>query len=172
MKKAGKFFALIAILFAVSVSFNASGQKKGHNKRDKDSRNGRDNRDHEKHGQDYYSRGHDRHRHERRQVRHVHQHRHDRYCRHSPVVVHHYTRPRYIYYRDYDVYYDSRNSVYISYSGRSWTVSAGIPFAMRHINVRNAARFEVDPDSYRDQDDFPRYLKTRRPTYSRVYRDW
>jgi hypothetical protein len=167
MKKAGNFFALIAIVFAISVSSDVNGQGKGHDKGHggKSNRNHRhENRDHKN---DMAYRGHDRHHHERRQVRQVY-HYHDRHCNHRPVVVHRHVRPRYIYYRDYDVYYDSRKSVYISYSGRSWSMSASTPVAMRHVNVRNAARFEVD---YHD-DDFPRYLERNTPTYTREYIDW
>ena len=100
---------------------------------------------------------------ERRNVRHYH-HTHDRYCGHT-VVVHNYSRPRYIYYRDYDVYYDCHRSVYISYSGRSWTVSTALPIMMRNVNIRAANRFEVD---YWD-DNLPVYLERRRPACDRVY---
>jgi hypothetical protein len=90
---------------------------------------------------------------------------HDRYCGHNAVVVHRYVRPRYIYYRDYDVYYDCHRSVYISYSGRSWTMSAALPVLMRNVNIRTASRFEVD---YWD-DNLPVYLDRRRPTHDRIY---
>jgi hypothetical protein len=110
-----------------------------------------------------YDNNHRDHNWERRTVNHYY-HTHDRYCGHT-VVVHNYARPRYIYYRDYDVYYDCNRSVYISYSGRSWTVSAALPFPMRHINVRSANRFEVD---YWD-DNLQVYLERRRPTCDRIY---
>jgi hypothetical protein len=77
-------------------------------------------------------------------------------------------QPRYVYYRDYDVYYDNHRSVYISYSGRSWTITKALPVGMRHVNIRATKRFEVD---YHD-DDFPRYLETRRPSYGRECEDW
>jgi hypothetical protein len=112
---------------------------------------------------DYDRDGHNHNNWERRNVNQYY-HTHDRYCGHT-IVVHNYARPRYIYYRDYDVYYDCHSSVYISYSGRSWTVSAALPFAMRHINIRAANRYEVD---YWD-DNLPVYLERRRPTCDRVY---
>lgn len=102
-----------------------------------------------------------------REVRHIHYH--DRYCGHRPVVVHHhYKKPRYIYFRDYDVYYDCHRNAYISYTGRSWTVSRAIPADMRYVNVRTTRSYEVD---YYD-DDFPSYLERRRPSCGQEYRGW
>lgn len=103
-------------------------------------------------------------------------HDHDRRVVHvyhpAPVerrVVHHYyhERPRYVYYSDYDVYYDSYRNVYISFGGRNWSVSAGIPVVMRHVNVRTVVTTEVD---YYD-DNFTAYLDTRRPG-GRLYAEW
>lgn len=129
-----------------------------------------DHRDHYSH-KDRRDHG-DRHRHRhyndhyRREVRHIHYH--DRYCGHRPVVHHHHKKPRYIYFRDYDVYYDSHRSVYISYTGRSWTISRAIPADMRYVNVRTTRSYEVD---YYD-DDFPSYLERRRPSCGQEYRGW
>lgn len=95
-------------------------------------------------------------------------HVHDRYCHRRPVVVHHhYTRPRYVYYRDYDVYYDYTRNVYFSYSGRSWSMSTAIPVGMRHMNLRQVKRYEID---YYD-DDFSNYLDNGRPAYGKEC-DW
>jgi hypothetical protein len=80
-------------------------------------------------------------------------------------VVHHYERPRYIYYRDYDVYYDCHRSVYISYSGRNWTVSASLPVVLHRVDIHHATRVEVD--YY--EDDFVTYLDRGRPMYGGVY---
>jgi hypothetical protein len=100
--------------------------------------------------------------HGHREVRH---HHHN----HRPVMLHrHVSRPRYIYFKDYDVYYDNYRNVYIAYSGRSWSVSASTPYAMRNVNVRGARSFEVD---YHD-DDFPTYLQRRRPACGQEYRGW
>jgi hypothetical protein len=73
-----------------------------------------------------------------------------------------------VYYKEYDVYYDCQKSVYITYSGRSWTVSTAIPRSMRYINPRQTRRYEVD---YYD-DDFPRYLERQRPSCGREYDGW
>lgn len=115
----------------------------------------------------HYGRNNHRHHHDydrRVVVRHV----HDRYCHRRPVVVHHHhTRPRYVYYRDYDVYYDYSRNVYFSYSGRSWSMSTGIPIGMRNVNLRAVKRYEVD---YYD-DDFGNYLDNGRPAYGKEC-DW
>jgi hypothetical protein len=81
------------------------------------------------------------------------------------VVVHHHTRPRYIYYRDYDVYYDTDRSVYITWSGRNWSLSTSLPVVLHRVDVRRAVRMEVD---YYD-DNFAAYLEAGRPVYRRVY---
>jgi hypothetical protein len=193
MKKVSYFLSLAMIVIGLSGNYSVSaqgrGQKNGHDRnnngqRDNGNRDrgndpkendhdhgrgndGRDNGNHYGHRKAEnrwdYDRNHRDHDWERRNVKHYY-HTHDRYCGHA-VVVHNYVRPRYIYYRDYDVYYDCNRSVYISYSDRSWTVSAALPFAMRHINVRSANRFEVD---YWD-DNLPVYLERRRPTWDRIY---
>jgi hypothetical protein len=146
----------------------------GKNDRDRDGRDNNGNWDRGNNGNHYghhrkdhkwdYNHNHSRdHQWERRNVNHYY-HTHDRYCGHNTVVVN-YVRPRYIYYRDYDVYYDCNRSVYISYSGRSWTMSASLPLIMRNVNIRAASRFEVD---YWD-DNLPVYLERRRPTCDRIY---
>jgi hypothetical protein len=96
-------------------------------------------------------------------------HYHDRYCGHRPVVVHHhYKRPRYIYYRDYDVYYDFQRNAYISFTGRNWMVTAAVPMTMRHVNVRTVRSYEVDYYN----DDIPHYLERGRPACGREFTSW
>ena len=92
----------------------------------------------------------------------VHNHRHD--CEHR-VIVHRYERPRYIYYSDYDVYYDHHRNVYISYSGRNWTVSTSIPIFMRDVHLERVTCREVE--YY--EDDFVTYLERGRPIYGGIY---
>ncbi|RAW03241.1 hypothetical protein [Pseudochryseolinea flava] len=82
----------------------------------------------------------------------------------APVVVHHhhhhaYHEPRYVYYRDYDVYYDNTRRVYISFSGRNWSVSTEIPVRMYYADRGTIVSTNVD---YYD-DDFAGYLDNRRP---------
>ncbi len=178
MKTKTQFFLLMTALFIISMSSNVKAQGRGHHKGHPRNHEGNDEKKHnnnyrqhdeDDHDDDDDDDHHDRHysANRRPQGHHVYNHRHDRYCHHAPVVVHHYpSRPRYIYYRDYDVYYDYHRQVYISYSGRNWGVSASLPFAMHHVDRRRAVRMEVDYD----HDDFPGYLESRRPAYRRVYR--
>jgi hypothetical protein len=168
MKNTSTIFSLIVALTITSVAMEANAQ--GNSQRRDDGRSDHRSRKHNKKDKKKNYSYHDdqsNRRNERRVVEHVHYH--DRYCNHRPVVVHHHAaRPRYIYYRDYDVYYDSHKSVYISLSGRNWTVTSSIPIGMRHVNVRTVKRYEVD---YYD-DDFPNYLQRRRPAYGREYTGW
>lgn len=186
MKNTSTIFSLIIGVSIISGATSAGAQGRRQHQDDDRGRNQweyRDQRDddHDRKGQrdgDRYDhnnkRDHgdrDRHHHNgnyhRREVRHIHYH--DRYCGHRPVVVHHhYKKPRYIYFRDYDVYYDSHRSVYISYTGRSWTTTRAIPADMRYVNVRTTRSYEVD---YYD-DDFPSYLERRRPSCGQEYRGW
>jgi hypothetical protein len=77
------------------------------------------------------------------------------------VVINHYhrDRPRYVYYSDYDVYYDYSRNVYISFTGRGWTISTVVPVTMYYADRRTIVSRNVD---YYD-DDFTDYLGTRRP---------
>ena len=55
--------------------------------------------------------------------------------------------------------------VYISFSGRNWTVSTDLPLALHHVDVRRTVRMEVDYE----HDDLPVYLERDRPSYRRVF---
>jgi hypothetical protein len=136
---------------------------------DRNHHNGYDNRDQRMtynsrsdRDRDHYSyRGY-----ERRDARNNHYNTYYRSSR--PVIVHQYQQPRYVYYRDYNVYYDCRQSVYIYRSGKQWNISSGVPMVMRHVNVRTIPRYHVN---YYD-DDFPRYLENNRPSYGPQCDGW
>ena len=101
-----------------------------------------------------------------------HHNHHPVYVYHSaPVVerrvVYHYNQPRYVYYRDYDVYFDNRRNVFISYSGRNWTVTSSLPVHMHHVDLRRANYSTVN--YY--QDDFTQRLEVRRAG-GRMCSDW
>ena len=72
-----------------------------------------------------------------------------------------YQTPRYVYYRDYDVYFDSFRKVYITYSGRHWVVMKTLPIRMRGVDFARIKRYSVD---FRD-DNLHAYLEFRRPAY-------
>jgi hypothetical protein len=186
MRKTNTIFSLLIALLISGVSMNAAAQRRSHqddrtnthtenrSRNYGDSWSGYGNSHADDHGNQYENskrndhRHHDRdfNHHSHREIKHVY-HKHDRGGR--PVVVHHHIKkPRYVYFRDYDVYYDCHRSVYISYSGRSWTVSAGLPRPMRNVNVRTARSYEVDYYN----DDFPNYLERSRPSWGREYRGW
>lgn len=148
---------------------NGHDNHRGSNKENAHHNNDRNDRNHHNNSKPQYSY----HDHDRRNDADYHDHRRVVRVYHpAPVerrVVHHYYhgRPRYVYYRDYDVYYDSHRNVYISFGGRNWSVSAGIPVVMRHVDVRTVVATNVD---FYD-DNFIAYLDTRRPG-GRVYAEW
>jgi hypothetical protein len=157
------------VLFLLAAVTTAEAQRRG---RDHD--NGRDRgrghnngngngRGDSKH---YNDRDHHHHN-DHKKVVHVYHHRPAPVERRVVVHHHHHTRPRYVYYSDYDVYYDCDREVFISFSGRNWTVSVARPMRMHHVDIYRASR--VDVDYYND--DFPQYLEQRRP-HGRVYAEW
>lgn len=154
------FLRSLSVLALVMISFGVMAQGRGRSSgRERGHTNGYQ-RDHHHDSHSYHA---------HRDV-YVHDHHHHDHARvYRRVVHHHYHRPvRYVYYRDYNVYYDCDRSVYISYSGRNWSISAGIPVIMRHIDVNRAVR--VDVDEYYD-DDFVDYLDHNRPN-GRLYAEW
>ena len=174
MKRENIFALTIMILVsAFSIEANAQGRGRGnghaygHDKRNKSHHDDRHHDRHERYSYDRHDRHdhHDHHNHHvHRPVRHVYHHHHSHSCSHH-VVVHHCEQPRYIYYRDYDVYYDNTRHVYISYSGRNWSITAGIPVHMRHVDVHHVGYTEVQ---YYD-DDFVSYLDQGQPIYGKFY---
>jgi hypothetical protein len=172
------------IVSAISLQGNAQGRgngrgngnANGHNKNREYHANNKSDRRHDSHDRhEHHDRrahySYDRHDHHDRQhhhahapVRRVYTHHHSHSCEHR-VVVHHCDHPRYVYYRDYDVYYDNHRHVYITFSGRNWSISTGIPVHMRHVDVHHAGYAEVQ---YYD-DDFVTYLDRGQPIYGRFY---
>lgn len=158
------------VVFVIGFASETNAQGKGHH----DGKDRRDDR-YGRHGGDQHGKGdwqHDQHEHRYDKREHKHKH-----CRshthavhhHAPVVIKHYhERPRYMYYRDYDVYYDSHRDVYITWSGRNWIVSASLPVVLRRVDRRRAVRMEVDYV----RDDFPSYLQTHKPSYRRIYTEF
>lgn len=69
----------------------------------------------------------------------------------------HYNQSRYVYYRDYNVYYDCYRDVYITCSGRNYIYSNNMPPHMRRANFDRIVF--VDLDFY--DDDLPKYLDRR-----------
>lgn len=112
-------------------------------------------------------------------------HHHNSYCHHDAhryperyvTYRHHRSGPpawapaygyryntRYIYYRDYNVYYDCHRDVFITWTGRNWAFTTRIPDAMCHVDFRTATVAGIDYW----HDDFDFYLDRKRPAYVRI----
>lgn len=75
---------------------------------------------------------------------------------------------RYIYYQDYNVYYDCHRDVFVIWTGRNWVISNRIPDVMYRIDF---GRTRVSGVDYWD-DDFDFYLQRRRPAYLAISAGW
>lgn len=172
MKTVPRFFPLIMAMLFISVTARVNAQGHGHYKkheREHHVSHEREERDDKDHHRDHNWKN-EYHRHAGgRRNHHLHArhaaHYHDHHCSHARIITHYYEKPRYVYYRDYDVYYDVRQRVYIAWSGRNWFVSASLPVALRRVERHRAVQMEVD---YYD-DDLATYLAAGRPVYRRIY---
>ena len=61
----------------------------------------------------------------------------------------HTVSPRYVYYRDFNIYYDYSRRAYLTLSSGRWVVSTSIPVAMRRHDMARTTYIEVD---YRGDD--------------------
>ncbi|MCA6078845.1 hypothetical protein [Fulvivirga sedimenti] len=66
-------------------------------------------------------------------------------------------KTRYVYFKDYDVYYDHDRSVYISLAGTNWQVSANIPVNLRGIDLNAAVKIDLDTDVDDPQRDYSQH---------------
>ena len=148
--------------------YDHPGKGRGHDKRDdrdhdRDYRGGRDRdysyRDH--HSRDDYHK----HDYRKRYVTYNH-HRHGPPSW-APAYGYRYNT-RYIYYRDYNVYYDCHRNVFLTWSGRHWVITARVPDVICHVDFRRTAIVGVD---YWD-DDFDFYLERRRPAFVSISASW
>lgn len=55
-------------------------------------------------------------------------------------------KTRYVYFKDHDVYYDNERGVYISISGKGWKIEAKLPDVLKNIDLKIAAKIELDFD--------------------------
>lgn len=110
-------------------------------------------------------------------------HRYNNYdSRHRYVTYnyHHHSHPswapaygyryntRYLYYQDYNVYYDCHRDVFVIWTGRNWAISNRIPDVMYQVDFERTRVSGVD---YWD-DDFDFYLQRRRPAYLSISAGW
>ncbi len=149
---------------SAGVFAQGRGNAYGHDKHHKKDRDHYERRDDDRH--DHRSNRYDNHHYDHYSSREWHGHSRDRYNHrhvyHRPphwAPAHGYRNNiRYVYYRDYDVYFDCYSGVYITFTGRNWIYSQSIPLHMRHVNFNRIAYVDLD---YFD-DDLPRYLDRRR----------
>lgn len=85
----------------------------------------------------------------------------DRHVHYSTRYHHAHRAPRYVYYRDYNVYFDRRQQIFILYSGREWVAIKTLPRVMRGVDLNRVAIYHVD---YYDGN-LRGYLHARRPAY-------
>lgn len=55
-------------------------------------------------------------------------------------------KTRYVYFSDYEVYYDHDRGVYISLSGSNWSVSARLPSILSRVDLTAAVKVDLDFD--------------------------
>jgi hypothetical protein len=53
-------------------------------------------------------------------------------------------KTRYTYFRDYPVYYDNDRGVYISLSGKNWSVSAKLPDILKGVDLLATPKVDLD----------------------------
>jgi len=170
MKSVRNFLSVLMLVLLVSAVGTDSlaqgrghGKGRGHNKNWKDKDHDQyDNRDREDH--DHYSSNH----------RYNYRDRYVTYNHHrnsppswAPAYGHRYNT-RYIYYRDYNVYYDCHRNVFVTWTGRNWTITTHIPRVLIGVDFNHCAVAGVD---YWD-DDFDFYMTSRRPSYVSIQASW
>jgi hypothetical protein len=173
MKTVRNFLSVMLIMLMSGAATDLLAQGRGHGRkhdnpgqhkkteRDWDRGNHRDDgrhydrHDHRDSHDDYSSRN-NRYYHHKSYVKYHHRHDH----RWAPAYGHRYNT-RYIYYRDYDVYYDCYRDVFVTWTGRNWIITSRIPDAIVRVDFRRTAVVGVD---YWD-DDFDFYLARRRPAF-------
>ncbi|HEU5292631.1 MAG TPA: hypothetical protein VFU05_18410 [Cyclobacteriaceae bacterium] len=165
---------LMMVILAAFIASDSLAQGRGHGNNnpgrghDKDNHPGKGHGKHRGSDWDYGDR------HDRNNTYAHYDNRNDRYS-HGRYVTYNYNRTnrhwapvygyryntRYIYYRDYNVYYDCHRDVFVTWTGRNWAISTRIPVVLAQVEFRRATVVGVD---YWD-DDFDFYLTRRRPAY-------
>ena len=187
--KANQIFSMwVAGVLVLVMAGNVFAQGRGNSGRDEHPGRGYDKEIHPGKGHDKHKYDYDR-KDSRNRYDSYHSHNrythHDTYhhCDHDRYVIyrHHRSGPpawapayghryntRYIYYRDYNVYYDCHRDIFITWTGRNWRVTTHIPDVMCHVDFRTATVAGID---YWD-DDFEYYLDRKRPSYVSIRASW
>jgi hypothetical protein len=134
MEMKAAMLTALSLLLAVTMSFS-QGRGKGHDKNDRHDHP--DQRGHNEWRRDNRSNHYD--------YREFHGNRGFDYPSRPWVTRYHpRMKTRYVYFRDYNVYYDYRGSVYLSLVGRNWVVSAQLPVAMVRVDPYRVVYTDID----------------------------
>lgn len=152
------------VLFTAANSFSQGrqGRGNGHDRKGNDhhqaqshSPSHNDHNDHHNGGHQHHDNHHDYHSTAPSRVHYDHRPdyhrtyvRRDYYAAPTPWVhVHNHYYPanrRYVYFRDYNVYYDCTRDVYVSLSGGRWIFTAQMPVMMQQVPVERVIYTDVD----------------------------
>lgn len=55
-------------------------------------------------------------------------------------------KTRFVYFPEYNFYFDLEKKVYIHFQAGKWTLSVELPARLGNLNLRNASKFELDLD--------------------------
>jgi len=68
-------------------------------------------------------------------------------------------KTRYVYFKDFGVYYDHHQSVYIALSGGTWTVSTKLPGTLIGVDLKAAIKIDLDFEGDNPQRDYAIHQK-------------
>ncbi|HEX5171274.1 MAG TPA: hypothetical protein VFW11_18990 [Cyclobacteriaceae bacterium] len=134
MKFTGIMLSICVMLLAVTSSFS-QGKRNGRGRGDHGDRHDKEWSDNARvreyyYGGDHYTRSDDRYYH---------------YNTNSWIRQHHPNiNTRYVYFRDYNVYYDYKRHVYMTLSGRNWLLTSDIPLVMRSVEPHRIVYVNAD----------------------------
>ncbi len=72
-------------------------------------------------------------------------------------------KTRYVYFNEYNVYYDHDRGVYISLSGNNWQVTAKLPSILSSVDLNAAVKIDLDFSG----DDPQKYNKDHRSKFGK-----
>ena len=76
-------------------------------------------------------------------------------------------KTRYVYFRDYGVYYDNTRGVYISLHDGKWEVTARIPVTLLEVDLKAAVKIDLDLDTDTPQKFYNEHKKKYPPKRER-----
>ena len=78
-------------------------------------------------------------------------------------------KTRYVYFPEYNFYFDIEKRVYIHFQAGKWTVTVDLPTRLGNINLRNASKFELELDIDNPQIYNGEHQARFRPKYALAY---